>query len=77
MKLSNIEYKEGEISKALITLKLATKFADIQDTLRTQYYINRYKSEYFSGLKKFDSAYKSLLIASDAEYQMEFRKKYY
>ncbi|WP_159025542.1 sensor histidine kinase [Aquimarina sp. Aq78] len=74
IRLGVMDSEEGNLNNALKHLDSASRYIDSRDTLKSFFYIDRYKADFYARSKQFDSAYVSLNKSLDAEYQLQYRK---
>lgn len=72
--LSKIAQKEKKLTDALKLVNDAKMHINKADTLRSNYFLNRYASLYYNELKKYDSAYALLNKAYKADFNLDFRR---
>jgi signal transduction histidine kinase len=74
IKMMMLEAKEGDFAKAHDYLKGAERSAGSSDTLRSNYFLNLYRSFYFNTKGENDSAFFFLKKAYAQEFQLDFRR---
>ncbi|WP_082994940.1 sensor histidine kinase [Aquimarina spinulae] len=74
IRLGVMDSEEGNLNNALKHLDSASSYIDSRDTLKSFFYIDRYKADFYARSKQYDSAYVSLNKSLDAEYQLQYRK---
>jgi signal transduction histidine kinase len=57
LKLSELYYKEGDLTTAFVYLNKTKQYNDLSNPLKSDYYYYRYGARYYEKLKENDSAY--------------------
>ncbi len=74
IRLGVMDSEEGNLNNALKHLDSASSYIDSRDTLKSFFYIDRYKADFYARSKQYDSAYVLLNRSLDVEYQLQYRK---
>ncbi len=74
LRLGVLASEEDDLNAALRLMDSASTYINKRDTLKSAFYIDRYKAEFYARSKQFDSAYSFLDKSLVAEYQLQYRK---